>query len=83
MQFIPGVTVQPVYTEMKPFETGRYSVTQRGVFYSYVSRYYYDHRAHWYMWNDSGVKAEVKTLTQGVNIWIREYVPGVGFRSAQ
>lgn len=64
----------------KPYEMTRWSISDfRGVFVGYVSRYYYDHRSHWRMWNDEGVNSEISSLQAGMRLW-NGYKPGISGR---
>lgn len=47
-----------------PFERMRYQFSDDPAD-GFISRYYYDGRNHWYIWNDAGLRAEVRSRHDG------------------
>jgi len=73
------ISKKATVSEFKPFESMRYKIYSDDIFIGYVSRFYYDGRDHWFMWNDQGVKSETKSLREALARWA-PYRPGIGFK---
>ena len=76
------LTKTATFSEFKPFESMRYKVHKDGFLVGYVSRFYYDGRNHWVMWNNEGVHSERRSLKDAMAAW-EDYTPGQGFKVRQ
>lgn len=69
-----AISMQTTFSGLKPYEIIRYQLTaEHGSLVGYVSRFQFDGRSHWYLWNDAGLHCEYKTRKAAVRDAIKTF----------